>query len=944
MAELIDALREAGRSLGSAHFLVGEAGVGKSRLVRELTSAARREQSQVLLGRATRSSGTVAYRPVAEALLSYFRDEDLPNAAELAPFRGVLSRLLPQWQRDDAAASDASIVLLAEAILRLLRIVGRGGGCLLVLEDLHWADSETLAIVEYLSENLATEPVTLLCTTRSEESGPSTDLVDTLVSRRVVAVTNLQRLTPAETAAMARACLSTSELPGSVEELLTSNADGLPFFVEELLAGAVDAGTLVNRDGSWVAHGPVEAHAPRTFAESVHRRMESLGDSARILLAAAVLGRRVDWTLLCDVTGDSQDAVLGALRAGVDAQLLVADSAATASVHFRHALTRDAVIGRLLPAERAVIARRALDAVVTAHPGLPGEWCALGAGLAEQAGDPRVAGLLVESGMRSLRSGALATAEETLRRAVALATDAEVRAEATEALCETLATAGKVDSALEVGKDLLPALHAVGASAQRIGLVHSRLAAAAAAATRWADALHHLELARDGCIDPTVLARVDVIAAQLAYSRGLIDEAAVTAQTVLADAERLGLHDLTCEALWVIGHCARVSDVLSAESAYQRALEVAEQHGLESLRIRALFELGTIDFMTLRPPDHLVAARDLASSAGALSTVAQIDMHLLACFMLRFDNKAAIAAGMRVNEAARRLHMPELAAMSLTAVAAAYGRLGNRDHMESLIGEAFDVAGDEVTVAGLMWAHCRAELSLIDENRPRARREMDTMMDILRRNPGSPPVPERGLWALLRAVEDDDGAAAVAEVQESGTTSQIVNRGLVHYAEAVLAGRAGRHDEAERAFATADETMANVSWYRHLARRLVAEAAITDGWGEPPLWLRDALREFDLHGQERLAAACRSLLRKAGAPVPRRRPEARVPQSLRSRGITEREAEVLTLLADGLGNNEIATRLYLSPRTVERHVANLTAKTNLRTRTELVAFAARAAR
>ena len=58
--------------------------------------------------------------------------------------------------------------------------------------------------------------------------------------------------------------------------------------------------------------------------------------------------------------------------------------------------------------------------------------------------------------------------------------------------------------------------------------------------------------------------------------------------------------------------------------------------------------------------------------------------------------------------------------------------------------------------------------------------------------------------------------------------------------------------------------------------------------------------------------------------------------------MTEREAEVLALLADGLGNKEIASRLFLSPRTVERHVANLTAKTDVSTRTELVAYAARA--
>jgi DNA-binding NarL/FixJ family response regulator len=108
--------------------------------------------------------------------------------------------------------------------------------------------------------------------------------------------------------------------------------------------------------------------------------------------------------------------------------------------------------------------------------------------------------------------------------------------------------------------------------------------------------------------------------------------------------------------------------------------------------------------------------------------------------------------------------------------------------------------------------------------------------------------------------------------------------------------------------------------------------------------LGPALARFEEHGQQRLVAACRSLLGKAGAPVPRRRANSVVPLVLRERGVTERETEVLALLGEGLSNNEIASRLFLSPRTVERHIANLTAKTDLRTRTELVAFAARTGR
>lgn len=938
------AMAEAGQSRGSVTFLMGEAGIGKSRLARELVDAARRDELPVLLGRATPSSSTVAFRPLVEALFSHFRDEDLPDVPELEPFRGSLSRLVPQWQREDASA-ESSIVLLAEAMVRLLRLIGRGGGCLLVLEDLHWADPETLSIVEYLCENLQSEPVLLLCTVRSEEPSSAVGLVDLLAARRAAVVANLRRLEPADAVAMACACIKAGELPSAVEALVTGSADGLPFFVEELLAGAVDAGVLVQEDSRWTVHGQVVPQLPRTFVDSVNRRLDSLGDG-QVLVTAAVLGRRFEWSLLCEVTGEPEDVVLRALRAGVEAQLLVSDPTSPGSFQFRHALTVDAVVARLLPPEGAAIARKGLDAIEGAHPGLPGEWCDLGARLAERAGDARAATLLVESGRRSLAGGALASAEDALVRAYALTEEPQVRADLLETLCIVLASAGKVDATLEVGERLVTALHVVAAGFARIGLAHLRLASAAAGATRWEEAERHLARARrhiGKADDHPLAARVDVIAAEIAYGRGDLPRAEELARGALAQGQELELPDLVCEALGLIGRCARVTDPDLAEEMYLEAAAVAEQHGLKLLRARALFETGTIDFLRLRPPDRLLAARELASSMGALALVAQIDLHVAVSALFRFDNDRAIKAAREASSAARRLGMRDLFALPLMAEAAAHGREGRRDRMEELIAEALDSAGDEVGAAAVMWGHCRAELSLIDDQRERAVRELDTQMELLRALATSPPLPQRGLWALVRAVGDRDAEAACAEVRESGATALQLNLGLVRYAEAVNAGRSGRAEEAQDAVIEADGLLATVPWYHHLGRRLVAEAAIADNWGDPATWLRGAMAQFERHGQERLAASCRSLLRRAGSPVPRQRTESTsvVPVALRELGVTGREHEVLALLAEGLSNKEIAARLFLSPRTVERHIANLFVKTDLASRTALAAYAAR---
>jgi DNA-binding CsgD family transcriptional regulator len=124
---------------------------------------------------------------------------------------------------------------------------------------------------------------------------------------------------------------------------------------------------------------------------------------------------------------------------------------------------------------------------------------------------------------------------------------------------------------------------------------------------------------------------------------------------------------------------------------------------------------------------------------------------------------------------------------------------------------------------------------------------------------------------------------------------------------------------------------------------LLAEAAIEDGWGDPVAWLREALGFFDQRGCGRIAAACRTLLARAGATVPRRgRGSSLVPPALRARGVTSREVDVLVLVIEGLTNKQIAQRLYLSPKTVEKHIEHLMDKTGARSRAQLSGAAAAA--
>jgi tetratricopeptide (TPR) repeat protein len=928
LARLREALDAAVMGKGGVLFLVGEAGIGKSRLAQVIASDSARRGLPVLRGRAVQTAAPAAYRPLAEALSSALRAGAAPDAATLGPFRAILGRLVPEWGIDDQELLDDSVVAVAEGVLRFLRAIASEDGALLVLEDLHWADPETVMIVEYLADNLAAERT--LCAVTVRDDGPSSglELARSLGARRVSPVLALAPFDPQEVAAMVGSCLASSTVAEEVVEI-AGRADGVPFMVEELLAAALSSGALIDEGGSWRMVGSLEAVVPPTFVESMRRRVGRLGEHCQaVLVAAAVLGRRFDWSLLCPVTGLGQQEVLAALHEAVDAQIVLFDPR-DGSFRFRHALSRDAVLAGLFPAELEVLSRRALDAVETAHPSLEEGWGELAAELAAGAGDRgRAARLLLEGARRALGRGALATAEATLNRARGLLPSADpMSVEVDECLLQVLSLAGKPDRAADVGRTLLARLGHGPRRARRRAEVELRLARAALAATRWDEAHEILEQARletTAAPEEDLAARLDAVRAQTAIMRNP-EQAPALAHAALEAAERLGLPDVACEALEVLGRSQRVRDLPAAEDAFARALAVAEASGLTVWRARALHELGAIDMFRGRPLGRLEEARELALSLGALATAAVVDVQLAAGLVLGDDPDSGAVAARRSAELARRYHLNQTLATAVALEAYAHARLRRHTQMQRCIDEALALAPGvpEIEVKTFTAA---AFLGLVEEDRASARRNLCAGLGAISRAGGDyTSKPAIGLLALLRQLDGPADEAAEIEIPEKSV--HFMASAYLGYAAGVATGRSGNGDLAAAFIAEGDRTLGDHRWLRHLGRRLVAEAAVADGWGDPVRWLREALTFFDGRGDDQVASACRSILRKAGAAVPRRRDDRGVPDELRALGVTARELEVLRLLAIGLPNKQIGARLYLSARTVERHVANLEVKT-----------------
>jgi DNA-binding CsgD family transcriptional regulator len=912
------------RGEGGVLALVGDAGAGKSRLLEVVRGGAEARGIAVLAGRAVPSASPSAFRPLREALLAAFRSRPLPDHPSLAGFEGHLGQLVPSA---GAPAVEESPVLLGEAVVRLLAVLAGDAGCVLLLEDLHWADPETVAVLDYLADALRGGPV--LCVVTSRPTGAADEVLARLARRAPDAVVRIGPLGADDVVRMVGACLATPDPPPAVSDFVAAHCDGSPFLVEELLAGLVAAGELRHVDRRWDAPGPLTPAVPDSLRASIAQRLAALGPvERRVLGAAALLGRAFDWELLPGIAEVDGRAAADALRAAVAEQLVEAQGEGFA---FRHALTREAVLAGLLPPERRELASRAWPAVELANPGLPGPVLGLAADLAEAAGDrPAAAERLVAAARRALDDGALATAEATARRARLLVDGGAVAVDADEVLVQVLAAAGKPADALALGHDLVARLSAGGAGAERQADLLVAMARAAVAAGSLDEAAAVVASARAvaaGAADAALDARIDAVAGEVALDRAELDEAARVSRRAVDGARGTDQPAVLCEALLVLGRVLRPVDAPAGRAAFAEAVEVASAAGLARWHLRAQQEVALEGWMSEGAPPML-ACRDLAARYGAHVTVAVMDLSLADLALSGFDRAAALAHATACAEASRRYGLATEAVAELW-LAGAHALAGDDAAMQRAIDAALAKDPDDPRILADLYGRVLFTRAVVRDELDSLRALLDEMMPFVHAAPPTTSVyPGRIFWTLLRTADDDDlGAPARAELADVAEHLGLAMfASSVDLVEAVAEGRSGRAEVAAARIAAADAAMAGSAitmGVRHVALVLVARVAMRDGWGEPVAWLREAEAFFTDGGYDRIARRCRAMLAEAGAPVPRRRGTTEVPASLRALGVTGREVDVLRLVVERRSNKDIAAELVLSPKTVERHLSSL---------------------
>jgi DNA-binding CsgD family transcriptional regulator len=972
LASLIAHLDAAAAGRGSTVVLIGEGGIGKTRLAESLADEAERRGFRVAGGRAFPVEVGVPYALFADAFIPVLRTLDEATIAALA--RGgeaelayVLPGVAPAGVRPRPLEDPAELksrVLFTTA--EFVRNLAARKPLLLVLDDVHWADRSSLELLHFLARHTAESKVLVLGTLNETERAQRPELRSfekSLLSLGVVTLQRVGPLTRAATYELVRRTFNVDEVVISdFADLLFGWTRGNVFFLTETLQTLIESGRLYQRpDGQWLGWELAELELPPTVREVILARLERLSDAARrVADAAAVIGTRFEHELLREVVGLSDAEFVTALDELRNLQI-IREVATNDDLRydFAHPLLRKSLYTELGTARARMLhasVARALETSygdkVDAHADeLAVHFARAGGGDAA----PKALHYLVAAGRSALARYADREAVDYLRLALERwrpGDSAPPRGSVMNELARAHQRVGEHDAAIGLWQECLEAASEAGNVEVEAGL-RRRLGQACYWSSRHEEALEHygvgLRLAQQAGRKADE-ARLRLAAGVCLQELGRADEAKREIGHALAMAEAAGDTELLARAhraLLLLHIWIGPPDAARMHGA--RAGELARAAGDTGTEFYSEWGLAVLEGLTGHTPPmrrHIAAAEAIAEQQRSpiyRLWTAELEIELASA---TGDWDRAIAMGEHAIALARSLNQRTLLPRVLVWTSLVYMGRGNLERAKSYVDEAWDVSGADNTgphdVHTVVPAHTGlAAYHLTTRNFHEAIRIAQKGLAIADRT-------GYAFWAMHRLLpvmaesylhlRDVEGAAATeARIRHEaerlghkvGLAWADTCRALVAWMQGDLVLAATLIREACGSLEAIPVIPDAARLRRQLAGRL-AEIGDRDGALHELRIVHDIFLRL---GAEDELAKARGMFREVGA-----KPPARTAAAAGAEGLTGRELEIARMVAARKSNKAIGKALDISPRTVSTHLSNIFRKAGVESRGELADY------
>jgi len=639
LRSLVLALDQSVRGGPQTRIVIGEAGVGKSSLVRQLLPECRLRGAVVVTGRAMESESRPPFGPWTEALAGV-------HALGLAPKRAwpLLGRLVPVL-RGGATRSVSEPVIdpsqghhVMQEIVAFLRGASEARPLLIALEDMHWGDMASWDALEYILTQLTTERICIALTMRSEEAayGAVRERRQRLTRDARVRELRLERLTTTEVREWLQGALHRTDLGNDLLDFVLRHTEGNAFLVMQLMRTMVEEQVFHYSGAAWEWAIPATLTLPAGMTDLVGRRLSRLPpDALKILVTAAALGRTFSLPMLIEASGASADSVLDAVDAALATSVLEpAREQDDDTYQFAHALLVDAVFKSVSPARRRLTHERIASILVARTPDAVN----------------RIAS-------HYARSSNAAQAYLWCRRAASSAMALYALDESAEFLQHALAHASTNDER---------------------ALVHDQLAQAAEHSGRWADVERSCDaiLATPGYGSESASAlpvQLRRLQARVRLGQAAHDTEA-ECRALLLVAERVGTGaDIVQTRSLLVQTLARVGEMDDAIRIAEESLHIAEESGDDVLACGAMHRLA-ITLLPSRTEDAVqLLLRLIERASGRADRVMEARAYLtlgMALTRLRDDlgGADALRSALTIAQDAQALDVAASASMNLGVI------------------------------------------------------------------------------------------------------------------------------------------------------------------------------------------------------------------------------------------------------------------------------------